>query len=109
MIAYNKSQSQLLKASFDPGQGREASIDDYRLWAGNLHTYSARISVPEIAAPATRMAAEADQLVGIVEQARSSTATPDPTKPPRWAQQYADLARQFHDNLIALDHACPAQ
>ncbi|WP_431240960.1 hypothetical protein ACQ86B_28985 (plasmid) [Mycolicibacterium aichiense] len=109
LIAYNKSQGQLMTASFDPDKDREASVDDYRVWAGRLHTYSAQISAPDIAAPATRLAAEADQMVGIVQQSRASTSTEDPTQPPPWAQQYADLAHQFHDNLAALDRACPAQ
>jgi hypothetical protein len=109
MIAYNKSQGQLLSASFNPEQEREASVDDYRLWAGRLHTYSARISAPEIAAPATRMAAEADQLVAFVEHIRNTVPTEDPTAPMPGVQQYGDLARQFHDNLVALNQACPRQ
>jgi hypothetical protein len=109
MIAYNKSQDQLLNASFDPEQEREPSIDQYRQWAARLHTYSARISAPEIAAPAARMAAEADQMVGLVEKIRSGSFAEDPLKPPPWVQQYADIARPFHDNLVALDQACPAQ
>lgn len=109
MIAYNKSQGQLLDAAFNPEQDRQASIDDYRVWAGRLHTYSAQISAPDITAPASRLAGEADKLVGIVEQSRAGTSTEDPTKPPPWVQQYADLAHQFHDNLATLDHACPAQ
>jgi hypothetical protein len=109
MIAYNKSQGQLLSASFDPGQEREPTIDDYRVWADRLHTYSALISTPEISAPATRLAAEADQLVQFVEKIRKTMSTQDPTAPLPGVQEYADLARQFHDNLVALDHACPAQ
>ncbi|WP_431236060.1 hypothetical protein ACQ856_30235 (plasmid) [Mycolicibacterium psychrotolerans] len=109
MIAYNKSQTRLLDASFNLEQQREASVDDYRVWAAHLRTYSARISTPELSPPAGRLADEADQLVKLVEQVRADTSVPDPSAPPPWLKPYAQIARQFHDNLAALDRACPAQ
>lgn len=110
MISYNKTQSQLLAAAFSPDQDHEANIGDYQTWADQLRRYATQISAPNIAPTAGRLADEADQLVGLVKQARADHSVPaDPDTPPPWAKPYADLNTQFHANLVALDQACPAK
>jgi hypothetical protein len=110
MIDYNKSQSQLLADAFNPDQDRQPAVSAYRAWADRLRQDSTRIAAPELAQHADRLADEADQLVGLVEEARTDKSVPaDPDAPPPWAQPYAELSHQFHDNLVALDQACPKQ
>lgn len=110
MIAYNKSQGKAFTDAFNPSQDREATVADYRKWADQMRSYSAQIHDPELSSYANQLAGEADQLVGLVQQARSDTSVPaDPEAPPPWTQPYADLSKQFHGNLVALDHACPAK
>ena len=110
MIGYNKTQSQLLATAFTPNQDHEASVGDYQNWADQLRRYAGQITAPNLAPPAGRLADEADQLVGLVKQARADHSAPaDPAAPPPWAKPYADLNAQFHANLVALDQACPAK
>lgn len=110
MISYNKTQSQLLAAAFNPDQDHEAGIGDYQAWADQLRRYATQITAPNLAPPAGRLADEADQLVGLVKQSRADRSAPaDPATPPPWAKPYADLNTQFHANLVALDQACPAK
>jgi hypothetical protein len=110
MISYNRTQSQLLAAAFTPDQDHEAGIGDYQTWADQLRRYATQITAPALAPPASRLADEADQLVGLVKQARTDHPVPaDPGAPPPWAKPYADLNAQFHTNLVALDQACPAK
>ncbi|MBU8820947.1 hypothetical protein KL864_34370 [Mycolicibacterium goodii] len=101
-IAYNKSQGEFFTDAFDSEEDREASVDDYRKWAEQLRTYSTQISAPEVSAPATQLAATADEFVELVEQVRADKSVPaDPSAPPPWAQRYAELAEQFHDDLVS--------
>lgn len=110
MIDYDKSQGQLLADAFDPDQDREPAVSAYRAWADQLRQDSTRIAAPELSQHADRLAAEADQLVGLVEEARADKSAPaDPDAAPPRAQPYAELSRQFHDDLVALDQACPKQ
>jgi hypothetical protein len=109
MIAYNKSQGQVLTRAFDPQQGREASVSDYQQWADHLRGDAARITSADLAVHAHRLADDADKMVELVKKTRSDTSVPaDPDAAPSWAQPYADLSKQFRSELVALDRACPA-
>lgn len=109
MIAYNKSQGQALAKAFSPEQNREAGISDYQEWANHLQGDAARITSPDLAAHAHGLADDANKMVELVKQARSDTSTPaDPGAPPSWAKPYANLSKQFHGELVALDRTCPA-
>ena len=108
MIDYNKSQSRILANAFDPDQGKEPSVSDYQNWANQMQGYAARINAPNLAAQAQRLADEANKMTDLVKQARSDTSVPaDPSAPPPWARPYADLSKQFHSDLAALNRACP--
>lgn len=108
MTDYNTSQSEILANAFNPDTGQQPSVDDYRRWANQLSTYSVQIHDTAIAKNATTLADEAHQLVVLVDQARSDTSAPaDPEAPPPWVKPYSTLSKQFHDNLAALDAACP--
>lgn len=110
MIDYNKSQNQLFTNAFEPDQDREPSVADYRKWADQIHMYSTQIKDPNLSPHANGLADEANQFVSLVEQARADRSVPDdPSEPPPWARSYADLGNQFHDNLAALNDACPAK
>ena len=108
MIDYNKSEGRVLANAFNPEQGREASISDYQDWANHLQGYAARISLPDIATHAHHLADDANSMVELVKNVRSDTSVPaDPSAPPPWARPYADLHKQFGNELVALDKACP--
>jgi hypothetical protein len=106
MIDYNKSQGRILANAFNPEQGHEASISDYQDWANHLQADAARISLPDIATHAHHLADDANKMVDLVKQVRSDTSVPpDPSAPPPWAQPYADLHKQFSNELVALNRA----
>jgi hypothetical protein len=108
MIDYNKTQSRSLADEFVPGQGKEASVGDYQNWADQMQGYAGRINDPKVASQAHQLADDANKMVDLVKQVRSATSVPaDPGAPPPWAQPYADLGKQFHSDLKALDSACP--
>lgn len=110
MTQYNKSQSQLLAKAFNPADGQEPGVDDYRKWADQLTAYSSQIHSPAIAKDAHNLAEEAHELVDLVTQARSDNSGPaDPEAPPPWAKTYADLASRFHGSLTELNQACTNQ
>jgi hypothetical protein len=109
VISYNKSQGQTLAKAFNPEQDREASVSDYQEWASHLQGDAARITSADLAAHAHRLADDANKMVELVKQVRSDASTPaDPSAPPSWAKPYADLSKQFHGELAALNRACPA-
>lgn len=73
-----------------------------------MQGYAARVKAPNLATHARRLADEANDMVGLVKQVRSDTSVPaNPNTPPPWTQPYADLSKQFHSDLTALDSACP--
>lgn len=110
MIDYNKTEGRVLANAFNPEQGQEASISDYQDWANHLQADAARISLPDIATHAHRLADDANSMVELVKHVRSDTSVPaDPGAPPPWAKPYADLHQQFSNELVALNKACPAQ
>ena len=110
MIDYNQSQGRILANAFDPEQVREASASDYQNWANQLKLCADRISAPDLAVQAHRLADDANRMVELVKQARSDTSVPaDPGAPPSWAQPYADLSKQFRGDLAALNRSCPGR
>jgi hypothetical protein len=110
MIDYNKSQGRILANAFNPEQGREASISDYQDWANHLQGYAARISLPGIATHAHHLADDANSMVELVKHVRSDASVPaDPSAPPPWARAYANLHKQFGNELVALGKVCPVQ
>jgi hypothetical protein len=110
MIDYNKSQDQLLANAFNPEAGTQPSLGDYQNWANHLHDFAARITAPELASHAHKLADDAERMVTLVTQARADTSVlADPSAPPPWAQPYSELAEDFHSQLIALDESCVAR
>ncbi len=109
MIEYNNSHVAEIKSKTDPDRGIEPSVDDYRPWAQRMHDYADRIHRADVSAPAHRLAADADRMVALVQQARSD-AEPggDPGGAPSSEQQYVELSKDFQTNMAALDAACPA-
>lgn len=109
MVDYNKSQGRILANAFNPEQGREASVSEYQDWANHLQDDAARITVPDLATHARLLADGANKMVELVTQVRSDTSVPaDPGAPPWWVQPYADINKQFHSELGALNRACPS-
>jgi hypothetical protein len=108
LTAYNKSQEKAIANAFNPDQDHEASVSEYQQWADHIRGDAARIRAADLAAHAQRLADDATKLVELVRQARSDTTAPaDPDATPPWAQPYADLGKQFHNELEALNRACP--
>lgn len=109
MIDYNTAQGKQLGAAFNPDAGTQPSVSDYQNWADHMSAYASSIHQPDLAAHATRLADQTHQMVGLVAQARNDKTVPaDPQAPPPWAHAYADLTKQTHTELTALNNACPA-
>ncbi|MGE2818253.1 hypothetical protein ACQI5H_24400, partial [Mycobacterium heidelbergense] len=109
MIDYNTTQGQQLGTAFNPDTNTQPSISDYQNWADRMSAYASSIYQPDLAAHANRLADQARQMVALVAQARSDKTVPaNPQAPPPWTHAYADLAKQTHTELTALNNACPA-
>lgn len=108
MIEYNNSHVAEINPRPTDG-GIEPSVDDAPSWAQRMHDYADRIHRADVSAPAHRLAADADRMVALVQQARSD-AEPggDPGGAPSSEQQYVELSKDFQTNMAALDAACPA-
>ena len=108
LIDYNKAQNEKLRAAIDPDAGSQPSIDAYQAWAQQIRAYSTQIHRPDLVRHGQELADDAQQFVGLVQEIHSNHSVPaHPGEPPPGIQRYAYLTKQFHDNLAALDTACP--
>lgn len=108
LIDYNKSQGRLFDATTNIDERKQPSIDDYREWADRIHTFSTQIDRSDLTDKARVLAEDSQQLVDLVQQIRGDHSVPDHADgTPPGVQKYAHLAKEFHDNLEALDAACP--
>ena len=79
-------------------------------WATRLQGFADQIrDDPSLAEHAANMADLADQTTELVPQARADlSAMPrQASTPPPTAREYSRLAKEFDDNLVVLDRACP--
>jgi len=108
MIDYNKQSGQDAHAQRE-GWGETAS-PDYNQWAGQLHTFAQQISDPSLEEHADKLADLADETAKLVPRAQADlSAMPrQPNELPPSAREYSRISKEFNDNLIALDNACPA-
>jgi len=104
MMDYNKQAGQQAQA----GGWGETAKPDYAEWARQLRDYADQITDPRLAGHADRLADLAEQTAGLAPRAQAEmSATPQPTDLPSSAREYSRIAKEFDDNLVALDGACP--
>lgn len=113
MIDYNKQVNQEINDRTDARV--ETTESDYRQWATHLRDLADQIPDDErsLDEHATNIADLADQLVELYPRFRAESLSRPPleTDPPQLSQllrEYSRMAKEFDDNLIALDSACPA-
>ncbi|OBB22009.1 hypothetical protein A5792_08290 [Mycolicibacterium peregrinum] len=108
MLDYNKQFGEGVNAKTDAWT--ETTDSDYTQWATHLRGFADQIrDDPGLAEHADKLADLADQTVKLVPQARAdlSTQPQEATAPPPSAREYSRIAKEFNDNLVALDNACP--
>ncbi|MBP2450955.1 hypothetical protein [Mycolicibacterium lutetiense] len=109
MIAFNKQFDQDVNSR--TGADDEITDADYSKWATQLQGFADQIQDdPGLVEHADKMADLADQTAKLAPRIRADlSAMPrQATAPPPSAREYSRIAKEFNDNLIALDSACPS-
>lgn len=109
MIDYNRQSNEKVSSQTDPRV--ETTDADYTQWAAQLQEFADQIhSDLSLAEHADKIADLADQTAKLVPRARADLAAMPryPTAPPPSAREYSRIAKEFNDNLVALDNACAA-
>lgn len=108
MIDYNKQFDKEVRANDDSGV--ETSVSDYERWASELKRFADQVhDDPSLTEHADDLANLADQTAALLPQARAelSTKSARDTQLPQSARDYSRISKEFDDNLVALDDACP--
>lgn len=106
LIEFNQHHNETLAANSDPN--KETSLSDYEAWAAQLGSYATEITDPQLAPHAKAVADLANRTVTVVKESRDEAAQPPTPGPPPSAQNYAQAAVQFRNEIGTLDKACPA-
>ncbi|MFA5711631.1 hypothetical protein [Mycolicibacterium sp.] len=105
MIAFNQQHNATVDAQANAGQ--ESPQTGYEHWADHLSDLAGSIDDPELAEHAQRAAELAHQTVALNPALLDELSGPETSLGPT-AHEYAELSRQFGEELTALGQACPA-
>lgn len=105
MIAFNRQHNATVEAQANSGQ--ESPQAEYEHWADHLSDLAATVDDPGLAEHARRAADLAHQTVALNPALLAELAGPQTGLGPI-AHDYAELSRQFGEELTALGQACPA-
>lgn len=106
LIAYNKSQT--AKFNEDLTSDHQSTVAEYQPWADRLHEFTTQIDDPALKDHADRLTKSADQMVDLVRQGESGQLTPQDPLAPLPTESYREVVEPMHNELVALDSACPA-
>ena len=85
----------------------ETPISDYQQWASRLKTYANEVHDGPLAQHAEHVAALAAQTVVVVGEAWDDGSQSSASGPPPWVRSYAEINKQFEEEVSALSSACP--
>lgn len=107
LLAYNRSQSELISSKGGEGAPNAAEQTAYQQWADGLAERAQKVTDPELAAQATQLAQLANEFVTGLPRMRAATETRAPGAPaPASVYQMSALNDQITAKLGELSKAC---
>lgn len=108
LIAYNKSQTEKFNEELTTDTDHQSSVAEYQPWADRLHGFASQIEDPALKEHVDRFTESANRMVDLVRQGEAGQLIPQNPLAPIPIERYRDVVEPMHNELVALDNACPA-
>lgn len=107
LLAFNRSQSELISSKGGDGAPNEAEQTAYQQWADGLAERAQKVTDPGLAAQSTQLAQLANEFVAGLPRMRAETQSRAPGAPaPAVVYQMSALNDQISEQISQLSKAC---